>query len=194
MSAIAIEPHAPVRVTKSYLTEGGRTLSSWLFTTDHKRIGLLYLYSIIFYFAIAAVAAALMRMELITPQGDLVTSETYNKLFTIHGTLMVWFFLIPSIPAVLGNFVIPMMIGARDVAFPKLNLLSWYLFNAGGLLALYSVVFGGVDTGWTFYTPYSSTYSNSHVVAMAAGVFIAGFGSILTGLNFIITIHRMRAP
>ncbi len=107
---------------------------------------------------------------------------------------MVWFFLIPSIPAVLGNFVIPMMIGARDVAFPKLNLLSWYLFNAGGLLALYSVVFGGVDTGWTFYTPYSSTYSNSHVVAMAAGVFIAGFGSILTGLNFIITIHRMRAP
>src|SRR5437764_11789859 len=107
---------------------------------------------------------------------------------------MVWFFLIPSIPAVLGNFVLPMMIGARDVAFPKLNLLSWYLFNGGGLLALYSVVFGGVDTGWTFYTPYSSTYSNSHVVAMAAGVFIAGFGSILTGLNFIITIHRMRAP
>src|SRR5438477_1015829 len=135
-----------------------------------------------------------MRIELITPQGDLVTSETYNKLFTIHGTLMVWFFLIPSIPAVLGNFVIPMMIGARDVAFPKLNLLSWYLFNAGGLLALYSLIAGGVDTGWTFYTPYSSTYSNTHVLAMAAGVFIAGFGSILTGLNFIITIHRMRAP
>src|SRR5213075_1086991 len=107
---------------------------------------------------------------------------------------MVWFFLIPSIPAVLGNFVLPMMLGARDVAFPKLNLLSWYLFNAGGLLALYSVVFGGVDTGWTFYTPYSSTYSNSHVIAMAAGVFVAGFGSILTGLNFIITVHRMRAP
>ena len=107
---------------------------------------------------------------------------------------MVWFFLIPSIPAVLGNFVIPMMIGARDVAFPKLNLLSWYLFNAGGLLALYSIVFGGVDTGWTFYTPYSSAFSNSHVVSMAAGVFVAGFGSILTGLNFIITIHTMRAP
>ena len=178
---------------KNYLTEKS-TLASWLLTTDHKRIGLLYLYSIIFYFAIAAIAAALIRMELITPPGDLVTSETYNKLFTIHGTLMVWFFLIPSIPAVLGNFVIPMMIGARDVAFPKLNLLSWYLFNAGGLLALYSVLFGGVDTGWTFYTPYSSTYSNSHVVAMAAGVFVAGFGSILTGLNFIITIHRMRAP
>src|SRR5437660_4960847 len=124
----------------------------------------------------------------------MVTSETYNRLFTIHGTLMVWFFLIPSIPAVLGNFVLPMMLGARDVAFPKLNLLSWYLFNLGGLLALYSVVFGGVDTGWTFYTPYSSTYANLHVIAMAAGVFIAGFGTILTGLNFIITIHKLRAP
>ena len=111
-------------------------------TTDHKRIGLLYLFSILFYFTIAAIAAALMRMELITPAGDMVTSETYNKLFTIHGTMMVWFFLIPSIPAVLGNFVLPMMLGARDVAFPKLNLLSWYLFNAGGLLALYAVIGG----------------------------------------------------
>jgi cytochrome c oxidase subunit 1 len=178
----------------NYFEEGGRTLRSWLLTTDHKRIGLLYLISILFYFAIAAVAAAMMRIELITPPGDMVTSETYNKLFTIHGTLMVWFFLIPSIPAVLGNFVIPMMIGARDVAFPKLNLLSWYLFNLGGLVATYAVVFGGVDTGWTFYTPYSSTYSNSNVVVMAAGVFITGFGTILTGLNFIITVHKLRAP
>src|SRR2546423_1406893 len=196
MNLIATEtPRMAVRTAtpKNYLNEK-RTLKSWLLTTDHKRIGLLYLYSILVYFTIAAIAAALMRMELITPEGDMVTSETYNKLFTIHGTLMVWFFLIPSIPAVLGNFVIPMMIGARDVAFPRLNLLSWYLFNAGGLLALYSLVAGGVDTGWTFYTPYSSTYSNTHVLAMAAGVFIAGFGSILTGLNFIITIHRMRAP
>lgn len=181
------------RQPKNYLTEG-RTLKSWLLTTDHKRIGVLYLISILFYFTIAAIAAAMMRMELITPEGDMVTSETYNKLFTIHGTLMVWFFLIPSIPAVLGNFVLPMMLGARDVAFPKLNLLSWYLFNTGGLLALYAVMFGGVDTGWTFYTPYSSTYSNSHVVTMAAGVFIAGFGTILTGLNFIITTHKLRAP
>ena len=124
-----LEPRA--RAPQNYLTEGGSTLNSWLLTTDHKRIGLLYLFSILFYFAIAAVAAAMMRMELITPPGDMVTSETYNKLFTIHGALMVWFFLIPSIPAVLGNFVIPMMLGARDVAFPKLNLLSWYLFNAG---------------------------------------------------------------
>src|SRR6185436_3234525 len=117
------------------------TLKSWLLTTDHKRIGILYLISILFFFLIAAVAAGLMRLELLTPAGDLVLSETYNKLFTIHGVLMVWFFLIPSIPTVIGNFVIPMMIGARDVAFPKLNLLSWYLFNAGGFIALYSIVF-----------------------------------------------------
>src|SRR5882724_8236159 len=186
------EPFVSERTPKNYLTEE-RTLKSWLLTTDHKRIGILYLYSILVFFAIAATAAALIRAELITPQGDLVTSETYNKLFTIHGVLMVWFFLIPSIPAVLGNFVIPMMIGARDVAFPKLNLLSWYLFNIGGVCALYAVVWGGVDTGWTFYTPYSTTYANSNVVTMVAGVFIAGFGSILTGLNFIITIHKMRA-
>ncbi|HEX4263376.1 MAG TPA: cytochrome c oxidase subunit I [Verrucomicrobiae bacterium] len=192
--ASGTEYFATQRTPKNYLTEGGHTLKSWLLTADHKRIGLLYLYSILFYFTIAAIAAALMRMELITPEGDMVTSETYNKLFTVHGTLMVWFFLIPSIPAVLGNFVLPMMLGARDVAFPKLNLLSWYLFNGGGLLALYSLVVGGVDTGWTFYTPYSSTYSNSHVIAMAAGIFIAGFGTILTGLNFIITTHKLRAP
>ena len=178
---------------KSYLTED-RTLCGWLSTTDHKRIGLLYLYSILFYFAIAAVAAAVMRVELLTPAGDMVTSDTYNRLFTIHGTLMVWFFLIPSIPAVLGNFVLPMMIGARDVAFPRLNLFSWYLFNLGGLFAIYSVVFGGADTGWTFYTPYSSTYSNSHVTMLAAGVFITGFSSIITGLNFIVTVHKLRAP
>jgi cytochrome c oxidase subunit I len=177
----------------NYLS-AGHTVKSWLLTTDHKRIGILYLFSIMVFFLIAAVAAALMRIELVTPPGDLVTSETYNKLFTVHGVLMVWFFLIPSIPAVLGNFVIPMMIGARDVAFPRLNLLSWYLFLAGGALALYAIVVGGVDTGWTFYAPFSTTYSNSHVVEMALGVFIAGFGSILTGLNFIITIQKMRAP
>src|SRR2546430_14162235 len=135
------------RVPRNYLTEE-RTLLSWLFTTDHKRIGLLYLYSILIYFAIAAIAAALMRMELITPAGDMVTSETYNKLFTIHGTLMVWFFLIPSIPAVLGTFVIPMMLGARDVAFPRLNLLSWYLFNLGGLFALFAATYGGAEHHW----------------------------------------------
>jgi cytochrome c oxidase subunit 1 len=186
-------PRPPKRLL-NYFEEGGRTLGSWLLTTDHKRIGLLYLCSILVYFTIATVAAALMRTELITPAGDLVTSETYNKLFTIHGTLMVWFFLIPAVPAVLGNFIIPMMLGARDVAFPRLNLLSWYLFNLGGLFALYAVTFGGVDTGWTFYTPYSTTYANSNVIMLAAGVFITGFSSILTGLNFIVTTHKLRAP
>jgi len=197
MSPIEVAEPRPLEVSEeapeNYLNVS-HTVGSWLLTTDHKRIGILYLLSIMLFFTIAAVAAALMRLELITPQGDLVLSETYNKLFTIHGVLMVWFFLIPSIPAVLGNFVIPMMIGARDVAFPKLNLLSWYLFMLGGLLALHAIFIGGVDTGWTFYTPYSSAYSNTHVVEMAAGVFIAGFGSILTGLNFIITVHKMRAP
>ena len=186
-----IEQHAPEE--PNYLAEG-HGLRSWLLTRDHKRIGILFLISILFFFAIAAIAAAVMRLELITPDGDLVLSETYNKLFTIHGVLMVWFFLIPSIPSVLGNFVIPMMIGARDVAFPRLNLLSWYLFNIGGLLAGYSILVGGVDTGWTFYTPYSTSFSNSHVVTMVAGIFVAGFSSILTGLNFIVTIHKMRAP
>ncbi len=178
--------------TDSYLDE--HTVRSWLLTTDHKRIGILYLLTILVFFFIASVAAAIMRLELLTPQGDLVTSETYNKLFTLHGTLMVWFFLIPAVPNVLGNFVLPMMLGARDVAFPRLNLLSWYIFLGGGSLALWSLIHGGVDTGWTFYTPYSSTYANSHVISMAAGIFISGFASILTGLNFIVTIHKMRAP
>src|SRR5947208_3345960 len=169
-------------------------VGSWLLTKDHKRIGLLYLFTILIFFLIASIAAALMRIELVTPQPKLVTSETYNKLFTIHGVLMVWFFLIPSIPTVLGNFAIPMMIGARDVAFPKLNLLSWYIFVAGGALTLWAIIHGGVDTGWTFYTPYSTTYANSHVITMAAGVFVAGFSSIITGLNFMTTIHKMRAP
>ena len=170
------------------------SIRSWLLTTDHKRIALLYLFTIIFFFLIAAVAAGMMRANLLTPTGSLVLSETYNKLFTIHGVLMVWFFLVPSIPTVLGNFLIPMMIGARDLAFPKLNLLSWYILAASGAIVLYSVTAGGVDTGWTFYTPLSTKYSNEHVMYMAFGIFLSGFSSILTGLNFIITIHRMRAP
>ena len=178
--------------TKSYLSE--HSVRSWLLTTDHKRIGLLYLFVIIVFFLIAAAAALIMRLNLLTPRGAVVDAETYNKLFTLHGVLMVWFFLIPSIPAVLGNFVLPLMVGARDVAFPRLNLMSWYIFIAGGSLALWALVHGGVDTGWTFYTPYSSTYSNTHVITMAMGIFIAGFSTILTGLNFIVTIHKMRAP
>jgi cytochrome c oxidase subunit 1 len=138
--------------------------------------------------------AVAIRLELVTPAGDLFQSETYNKLFTMHGIVMVFFFLIPSIPAVLGNFLIPLMIGARDLAFPKLNLASWYIFVFGALFTLYAIVNGGVDTGWTFYPPYSTSFSNTQVLAAGLGVFITGFSSILTGLNFIVTIHKMRAP
>ena len=184
---------APVTAPPSYLA-GETTLRSWLFTRDHKRIALLFLLSVTFFFTIGGAAAMLMRLQLLSPHGALVTSETYNRLFTLHGVVMVWFFLIPSIPNVLGNFLVPLMLGAKDLAFPRLNLTSWYLFMAGGMLVLYSILCGGADTGWTFYTPYSSTYSNGYVVAMASGVFIAGFSSILTGLNFIVTIHTMRAP
>jgi cytochrome c oxidase subunit 1 len=136
----------------------------------------------------------LIRLELLTPKGDFVQAETYNKLFTMHGLIMIFFFLIPSIPAVLGNFLIPLMIGARDLAFPRLNLLSWYIFIIGGIFTLTAVVTGGVDTGWTFYTPYSSTYSNSAVVLTALGVFITGFSSILTGINFIVRPTRCAHP
>ena len=167
---------------------------SWLFTTDHKRIAILYLISITLFFLIGGFFAVLMRLELATPQGDLVNSDTYNKLFTMHGIIMVFFFLIPSIPATLGNFLVPMMVGAKDLAFPKINLLSWYIYILGGLFTLSAILMGGVDTGWTFYPPYSSTYSNTYVAATALGVFISGFSSILTGLNFIVTIHKMRAP
>ena len=172
----------------------GYGLRSWLLTVDHKRIAILYLISITIFFFVGGFFAVLLRLELMTPQGDIVSAETYNKLFTMHGITMIFFFLIPSIPAVLGNFLVPMMIGARDLAFPRLNLLSWYLYNFGGLFALYAMITGGVDTGWTFYTPYSSTYSLTNVVPVVIGAFILGFSSILTGLNFIVTIHKMRAP
>jgi cytochrome c oxidase subunit 1 len=169
-------------------------IRSWLFTTDHKRIAWLYLVSITFFFFVGGFFATMMRLELMTPPGDLVQGETYNKFFTMHGVTMVFFFLIPAIPAVLGNFLIPMMVGARDLAFPRLNLASWYIFTAGGLFTLAAAIAGGVDTGWTFYTPYSSVYSNTHVALTVTGVFITGFSSILTGLNFIVTVHKMRAP
>ncbi|HLI85014.1 MAG TPA: cytochrome c oxidase subunit I [Bryobacteraceae bacterium] len=169
-------------------------LKSWLLTKDHKRIAILYFITISIFFAIGGTFAGLIRLELLTPQADLVSSETYNKLFTMHGVIMVFFFLIPSIPATLGNFFLPIMIGARDLAFPRINLLSWYLLILGGVLAIYAMVAGGVDTGWTFYTPYSTSYANTYVIATALGIFVAGFSSILTGLNFVVTVHRMRAP
>ncbi len=169
-------------------------IKSWLLTKDHKRIGLLYLATVTLFFFLGGAFATLIRIELLTPQGDLVSADTYNKLFTMHGVAMVFFFLIPAIPATLGNFFLPMMIGARDLAFPKINLLSWYLLVVGGLLSLAAMLAGGVDTGWTFYTPLSTSYSNSWVILTALGIFVAGFSSILTGLNFIVTVHRMRAP
>ena len=184
----------PTSLYREHYLNATYGVRSWLFTRDHKRIALLYLASITLFFFLGGAFAVLIRLELLTPQGDLVQAETYNKFFTMHGVIMVFFFLIPSIPAVLGNFVIPIMIGARDLAFPRLNLLSWYIYSIGGLLTLAAVVSGGVDTGWTFYTPYSSAYSNTHVIATAVGIFITGFSSILTGLNFIVTIHKMRAP
>jgi cytochrome c oxidase subunit I len=192
-TAVAEIPTAPSESRVNYLN-ASYGIKSWLLTTDHKRIALLYLVSITFMFVVGGVAATLMRIQLIEPTGAIVEPEVYNKLFSIHGIVMVFFFLIPSIPAVLGNFLIPMMIGARDVAFPKLNLMSWYLYITGSLLMLYAIMAGGVDTGWTFYPPYSSTYSHTHVIAAVTGIFINGFSSILTGLNFIVTIHKMRAP
>lgn len=170
------------------------TVKSWLLTVDHKRIGIMYLVAITVFFLVGALFAALVRLELMTPQGDLMSADLYNKVFTMHGVVMVFFVLIPSIPASLGNFLLPIMIGARDVAFPRLNLLSWYLFMTGGLLAITAAATGGIDTGWTFYTPYSSAFSNSNVLLAGMGAFVAGFSSILTGLNFVATIHTMRAP
>jgi len=167
---------------------------SWLLTVDHKRIALLYLVSITLMFILGGLFAVLIRLELLTPYGDLVQADTYNKLFTMHGVIMVFFFLIPSIPAVLGNFLVPMMIGARDLAFPRLNLASWYLYNVGALFTLGAMVTGGVDTGWTFYTPYSTAGSGTNVIPTALGIFVLGFSSILTALNFIVSIHTMRAP
>src|ERR1041385_381383 len=169
-------------------------LKSWLLTRDHKRIALLYLGAVSFFFFIGSIYAMMIRLELLTPQGDLMQSSTYNKTFTQHGIIMVFFFLIPSTPATLGNFLVPMMIGAKDLAFPRLNPLSWYIYMIGGLITIYALLAGGVDTGWTFYTPYSTTFSNSYVLTTGIGIFITGFSSILTGLNFIVTIHTMRAP
>jgi len=179
--------------TRNYLNVDYGALS-WLLTKDHKRIGILYMFSISIMFILGGFFAMMMRLELLTPEGDLLTSDTYNKFFTLHGIVMIFFFLIPSIPAVLGNFILPIQLGAKDLAFPKINLLSWYLYMIGAFVGLLVVIVGGVDTGWTFYTPFSTQYSNTHVLGTTFGAFIVGFSSILTGLNFIVTIHRMRAP
>src|SRR5579872_2877730 len=160
----SLELTAPDHSPRPDYLDAGYSVRSWLLTTDHKRIAILYLLSITFFFVVGGLAATLVRLDLMTPQADLVQTETFNKLFTAHGVMMVFFFLIPSIPAVLGNFLVPLMIGARDLAFPKLNLLSWYIYIVGGLFTLYSAIAGGVDTGWTFYTPFSTAFSNTKVI------------------------------
>ncbi len=167
---------------------------SWLLTRDHKRIGLLYLFTLTGMFVLGGLAALGIRLELLTPVGDLMGDDSYNKMFTAHGIIMIFFFLVPSIPAVMGNFLLPLMIGAKDLAFPRLNLASWYIYLLGAALAMGAILSGGVDTGWTFYTPYSTEGSNTNVTMTAMGIFVSGFSSILTGINFLVTIHRMRAP
>jgi len=190
MTTAVIDAPAPERT--NYLNaEYG--VMSWLTTRDHKRIAILYMLSITIMFFLGGTFAVLMRMELLTPPGDLFTSDTYNKMFTLHGIVMIFFFLIPSIPAVMGNFLLPLMIGAKDLAFPRINLLSWYLYVIGSVFTVYVTIIGGVDTGWTFYAPFSTRFSNTAVVPVIIGAFVTGFSSILTGFNFVVTIHRMRA-
>lgn len=164
---------------------------SWLFTLDHKRIGIMYLWAIMIAFGLGGLFALLLRLELFYPGQQFFTAKEYNQLFTLHGAVMVFLFIIPSIPGSLGNFILPIQLGAKDVAFPRLNLASFYIYVFGALFCLYSIIAGAVDTGWTFYTPYSSTTDTS-VISMTLGAFILGFSSILTGLNFIVTIHKLR--
>jgi cytochrome c oxidase subunit 1 len=187
-------PYIPAYETRETYLNQQMSIRSWLLTKDHKRIAILYIISITFFFFIGGAAATLMRINLLEPHGEILRADVYNKMFTLHGVMMVFFFLVPSIPATLGNFLVPLMIGAKDLAFPRINLLSWYLYIAGGICAFVALVAGGVDTGWTFYTPFSTSYANGWVSLTLFGIFINGFSSILTGLNFIVTIHKMRAP
>ena len=178
---------------KSFYEEGGKGIMSWVYTLDHKRIGLMYLVSVLLMFGVGGIMALLVRLELFTPGKTIMTAHQYNQAFTLHGAIMVFLFIIPAIPASLGNFVLPLLLGTKDVAFPRLNLFSYYIYVIGAIIAIASIVVGGVDTGWTFYTPYS-VESQGKVIWMVFGVFVLGFSSILTGLNFIATVHKLRAP
>ena len=170
------------------------TLWGWLTTVDHKKIGIMYGISVALVFLAGGILALLMRMELLTPEPAIFSNGMYNQLFTLHGVLMVFLFLVPAIPGALGNFILPLQIGAKDVAFPRLNLASYYIYMLGGVLGVGALLAGEIDTGWTFYTPYSSDVASESVLFMTTAIFIAGFSSIFTGLNFIVTIHKMRAP
>jgi len=185
-------PGTAAAAEENYLTHA-HGFRSWLFTLDHKRIGVMYLVSILTSFLLGGILAVLMRTELLGPSPGIMDAETYNRVFTLHGAIMVFLFIIPGIPAALGNFILPIMLGAKDVAFPKMNLGSYYLYVIGALMAIMSIILGGVDTGWTFYTPYS-TVTTTPVIWMTAGAFILGFSSIFTGINFIVTIHTLRPP
>ena len=187
-NSLALEMPSDTYLNSSY------GVKSWFLTGDHKRIAVMYIVSISLMFLLGGVFATLVRLELLTPAGDLFQSDTYNKLFTMHGVVMIFGFLVPSIPVTIGNFLIPIMVGARDLAFPKINLASWYIYIIGMIFMLAAIISGGVDTGWTFYTPLSTQYLTTHVMFTAIGILIAGFSSIFTGLNFIVTVHRMRAP
>ncbi len=178
---------------KSFYEEGGKGIMSWVYTLDHKRIGLMYLVSVLLMFAVGGILALLIRLELFRQGPTILTAHQYNQVFTLHGAIMVFMFIIPAIPASLGNFVLPLLLGTKDVAFPRINIFSYYIYVIGAIIAIASIIFGGVDTGWTFYTPYS-TGSGGKVIWMVFGVFVLGFSSILTGLNFIATIHKLRAP
>lgn len=185
-------PTGPRLPERSYLNEAV-SLRSWLLTHDHKRIGVMFLVSVCIAFLLGGIFAMALRIELLTPGRTIMGPYMYNRMFTLHGVTMVWLFLIPAIPTTFGNFMVPMMIGAKDVAFPRLNLTSLYLFWLGSLVTLAGMFLGGADTGWTFYTPYS-TMSPSAVIPVVLGVFIIGFSTIVTGMNFIVTTHTMRAP
>lgn len=188
---MAAEAHAAHHGT--FYEEGGKGIWSWLSTLDHKRIGLMYLWSVLLFFFVGGMLALTIRLELMNPGKQFLTAQQYNQIFTLHGAVMIFLFLIPAIPAALGNFVLPLLLGAKDVAFPRLNLASYYVYVVGGVFMLYAIYSGSVDTGWTFYTPYS-VQGTKPVIPMVMGVFIIGFSSIFTGLNFIATIHKMRTP
>ncbi len=200
----AAEAAAPEGVSvagepKNYLTESSG-FSSWALTLDHKRIGVMYLVAIIFAFFLGGLAAVAIRTHLWVPEGLLFSADNadlYNKFFTVHGAIMIFLVIIPGIPAALGNFILPIMMGAKDVAFPRLNLMSFYFWSAGALMLLSSLAAGGVDTGWTFYAPYSTEHAAATptaIVLVLSAVFVLGFSSIFTGMNFIVTVHKLRPP
>ncbi len=196
MSAVAVrDPGFPTE-RENYLTNSKGVLS-WIFTLDHKRIGVMYLIGVTTAFFVGGLLALAIRLHLMSPDGWMFKSENgnniYNQVFTLHGAIMVFLFIIPSIPAALGNFLVPVMLGAKDVAFPRLNLCSFYLWVFGAIFFVMALFANGLDTGWTFYTPYSTT-SDTSVIMATLGAFILGFSSIFTGLNFIVTINTMRPP